>query len=129
MNAQLARAVEAAYLELDLLDVGAASPGHDTHVVLRRLLDALTTPPDDDVREALADSRKVRQRYAERGLKRGGWKEEVRPHGTFTDADAKEEAVALAYNEVTGADGDEWSPDRTLAALNALWDAAKGVRS
>jgi predicted NAD-dependent protein-ADP-ribosyltransferase YbiA (DUF1768 family) len=54
---------------------------------------------------------------------------DVRPRRTITDADAKEEAVTLAYNEVTGADGDEWSPDRTLAALNALWNAAREVRS
>lgn len=39
----------------------------------------------------------------------------------------KEKAVTAAYNIVTGANDEEWNPDRTLAALNDLWDAA--VRS
>lgn len=95
MNAQLARAVEAAYLELDLLDVGAASPGPDTHVVLRRLLDALSTPPADDVREALADllmSDRVMNvdaagrdyAYVEADAILAAF--DVRPRGTVTDA-------------------------------------------
>lgn len=93
---------------------------------------AENTSPAEDVREALArivednfESEDEPHRTADAILAEF----DVRRRGTVTDADAKEEAVTLAYNEVTGADGDEWSPDRTLAALNALWNAAREVRS
>lgn len=38
---------------------------------------------------------------------------------------ARETEISRAYNAVTGADGEEWNPDLTLAALNTLWDAAQ----
>ncbi|GAA1149341.1 hypothetical protein F6W69_10560 [Microbacterium oxydans] len=46
---------------------------------------------------------------------------------TPTD-DERETAVSRAYNAVTGQDDETWNPDKTLDALNELWDSAAGFR-
>jgi hypothetical protein len=43
-------------------------------------------------------------------------------------SETRETAIAKAYNAVTGADDDGWNPDRTLAALHELYDAAQQNR-
>lgn len=39
----------------------------------------------------------------------------------------REKAITEAYNAVTGQDDDEWNPDKTLFALNKLFDEAEGM--
>lgn len=39
----------------------------------------------------------------------------------------RDRAITEAYNAVTGQDDETWNPDKTLLALNALWDEAEGV--
>lgn len=45
----------------------------------------------------------------------------------MTYEEERKAAITEAYNAVTGQDDDEWNPDKTLLALNALFDEAEGI--